>query len=75
MLKIVHSGVRLPDLVGVFAFFSGGSVGKEFTRNAGLGLIPRLGRSLGEGNGYPLQYSDLEKPMGCIVHGVTNSGT
>ena len=75
MLKIVHSGVRLPDLVGVSAFFSGGSVGREFTRNAGLGLIPRLGRSLGEGNGYPLQYSGLEKPMDCIVHGVTKSGT
>ena len=36
--------------------FPGGSDGKEFTCNAGdLGLIPGLGRSLGEGNGYPLQ--------------------
>ena len=33
-------------------------------RNAGdLGSIPRLGRSLGEGNGNPLQYSCLENPM------------
>ena len=30
----------------------------------GLGLIPGLGRSLGEGNGNPLQYSCLENPMG-----------
>ena len=36
--------------------FPGGSVGKESTCNAGdLGLIPRLGRSLGEGNSYLLQ--------------------
>jgi len=40
--------------------FSGGSNGKESTCNAGdLGLIPGLGRSPGEGNGYPLQYSCL----------------
>ena len=38
--------------------FPGGSVNKETTCNAGnLGLIPVLGRSLGEGIGYPLQYS------------------
>ena len=39
-----------------FLAFPGGLEGKEFTCNAGdLGLIPRLGRSPGEGNGYPLQ--------------------
>ena len=38
--------------------FPESSVGKEFTCNAGdPGLIPRLGRSPGEGIGYPLQYS------------------
>ena len=38
-----------------------GSVGKESACNAGdLGLIPGLGRSHGEGNSYPLQYSGLE---------------
>ena len=38
--------------------FPGGSDGKESACNAGdLGLIPGLGRSLGEGNDYPLQYS------------------
>ena len=39
-----------------------GSVGKESTCNGGdLGLIPQLGRSPGEGKGYTLQYSGLEK--------------
>ena len=38
-----------------------------------LGSIPGLGRSPGEGKGYPLQYSGLENPMECIVHGVTKS--
>ena len=40
-----------------------------------LGLIPGLGRSPGEGKGYPLQYSGLENPMDCIVHGVAKSWT
>ena len=49
--------------------FSWGSACKESTCNAGdLGLIPGLGRSPGEGNGYPLQYSGLENSMDCIVH-------
>ena len=47
--------------------FPGGSVVKNPPANAGdardLGLIPGLGRSPGEGNGYPLQYSCLENPM------------
>ena len=44
--------------------FPGGPDGKESTCNAGdLGLIPGLGRSPGEGKGYPLQYSCLENPM------------
>ena len=43
-------------------------------------LIPGLGRSLGEGNGNPLQYSCLENPMDrgawwAIVHGVAKSQT
>ena len=36
-------------------------------------MIPSLGRSLGEGKGYPLQYSGLENSVDCIVHGVTES--
>ena len=38
-------------------------------------MIPGLGRSPGEGKGYPLQYSGLENSMDCIVHGVTKSQT
>jgi len=42
-----------------------GSDGKESACDAGhLGLIPRLGRSPGKGNGCPLQYSCLENFMG-----------
>ena len=60
----------------VFWGFPGGSAGEEFTCNAGnLGLIPGLGRSPGEGNHYPLQYSSLENSMDCIVHGVAESWT
>ena len=54
------------------------SVGKESTCNArDLGLIPGLGRSPGEGKGYPLKYSGLENSMDCIciAHGVTKSRT
>ena len=44
--------------------FPGGSDGKESACNAGdLDSIPGSGRSSGEGNGNPLQYSCLENPM------------
>ena len=50
--------------------FPYGSAGKEFACNVGdLSSIPGLGRSLGGGNCYPLQYSGLENSM--VVHGVT----
>ena len=56
--------------------FPGGSAGKEPIFNAGdLGSIPGLGRSPGEGPGYPFQYSGLENPIDCIVHGVAKSQT
>ena len=56
--------------------FPCGSAGKESTCNAGdLGSIPGLGRSPGEGKGYPLQYSGLENSTDCIVHGVAKSQT
>ena len=61
--------------------FPHSSVGKESACNAGdLGSIPGLGRSPGEGNGNPLQYSSLENSMDrgawwAIVHGVTKSRT
>ena len=58
-----------------------GSFGKESACNAGdLGSVPGLGRSLGEGNSNPLQYSCLESPMDrgawwATVHGVAKSWT
>jgi len=53
-----------------------GSLGKESTCNVGdLGSIPGLGRSPGEGKGYPLQYSGLENSMNHTVHGLTKSQT
>ena len=55
--------------------FPCGSAGKESTCNAGdLGSIPGLGRSPGEGKGYPLQSSGLENSMDYI-HGVAKSQT
>ena len=59
--------------------FPSGSDGKESTCNAGdLGSIPGSGRSPGEGNGNPLQYSCLENSMDggawrAAVHGVTET--
>ena len=61
--------------------FPGSSDHKESACNArDPGLIPGLGRSPGEGNGYPLQYSCLENSMDrrawqATVHGVTKSRT
>ena len=53
-----------------------GSPSKESACNAGdLGSISVLGRSPGEGKGYPLQYSGLENSMDCIVYGVSKSWT
>ena len=50
--------------------FPCGSAGKESACNKeDLGWIPGLGRSPGEGKGYPLQYSGLENSMDCIVCG------
>ena len=52
----------------------GSWAGKESACNVGdLGSILGLGRSPGEGKGYPLQYSGLENSMDCTVHGVTES--
>ena len=65
-LKTTYTSLGFPD----------SSVGKESTCSAGdLGSIPGLGRSPGEGKGYPLQYSGLENSMDCVGHGVTKSQT
>ena len=59
-----------------FSGFPGGSDGKESTCNAGdPGLIPGLGRSPGEGNGNPLQYSCLENPMEEEPGGLQSMGS
>ena len=56
--------------------FPDSSVGKESACSAGdPGSIPGLGKSSGEGKGYPLQCSGLENSMDCIVHGVAKSQT
>ena len=64
--------------------FPSGAVVRNSPANAGdtrdTGLIPGLGRSLGVGNGNPLQYSCLENSMDreawrAVVHGVTKSRT
>ena len=69
--------IRLLDIYVMC--FPGGSDGKESACNAGApGLIPRSGRSRGEGNDNPLQYSCLENSMNrgawrAAVHGITKS--
>ena len=61
------NGVPLPSLAPFLLsakYFPGGSDDKKSACNVGdLGLIPELGRSPGEGNSYPLQYSGLENSM------------
>ena len=74
------SSPRIPSL-NVF-FFPGGTSGKEFSSSAGdagdMGLISGSGKSPGEGNDNPLQYSCLENSMDrgvwqATVHGVAKS--
>ena len=65
--------------------FPGGANGKELVCQCSLGigdtcLIPGSGRSPGEGNGYPLQYSCVENPIDrgawrATAHGVAQSQT
>ena len=58
--RFAGKGIGYP----VFLGFPGGSDGEEFTCNSGdLSSVPGLGRSPGEGNGNPFQYSYLENPM------------
>ena len=69
----------LVNNLSIYMGFSGGSDSKESACNTrDLGLIPESGRSPGEGNGYPLQYSYLENSMDrgawqAMVHGTTKS--
>ena len=68
--SLIRVGLR--EIMG----FPGGSEGKASACSAGdPGSIPMLGRSPGEGNGYPLQYCGLKNSMDCIVHGVAELDT
>ena len=59
-----------------FGSFPGGSDGKESAHKAGdPGVIPELGRSPGEGNGNPLQYSCLENFMDREPGGLYSLGS
>ena len=63
----------IPAISCIWGVLSGGSAGKESACNVGdLGSILGLGRSSGEGKGYPLQCSSLENSMGT-VHGVAKN--
>ena len=64
-------------MMGIFnTFILGGSDSKESACNAGdTNLIPGSGRSSGEGNGFPLQYSCLENPMDREACGVAKIQT
>ena len=76
--------IQVPTFIVYFIVhqgFPGGSDGKESACSVGdLGSVPELGRSPGEGNGYPLQYSCLENPTDrgdwqTTVHGVSKGQT
>ena len=81
LITFLHCFVRSSMWVGLLLlswapFVELGSAGKESTCNVGdLCSIPGLGRSPGEGKGYPLQYSGLKNSMDCRVHGVAKSWT
>ena len=71
---------RNPNILVNVLYNPFSSVGKEYACNAGdPGLIPGLGRSLGDGNGNPLQYSCMENSMDggawqVTVYGVARVG-
>ena len=77
----MHKGFCSINLGTTSSFFSGGSEVKASACNVGdLGSIPGSGKSTGEGNGNPLQYSCLENPMDggawwALVHEVAKSRT
>ena len=60
----IYIYIHICICIGIVFLFPGGSDGKASAYNArDPGSIPGLGRSSGEGNGNPLQYSCLENPM------------
>ena len=73
---VAKSRTQLSDFHFTSLHFTCGSAGKESSCTAGdLGSIPGLGRSPGEGKGYPLHYFGLENSADCIDHGLTESRT
>ena len=78
-IAIKHTYFNITVVLYYILGFPRSSVGKESPCNAGdLGSIPGTGRSSGEGNGHPPQYSCLENPMDggslwATVHEVTES--
>ena len=76
-LAILLSSVPFLQIKLYWSIVACGSPGKESACNAGdLGSIPGLGRSPGEGIGYPLQYSSiLAWRIPRAVHGVAKSQT
>ena len=90
MLLALHSKRDFADVIRIKMFFNGklswiiwnrskvGSVVKNLTASAGdagdMGLIPRLGKSAGGGNGNPLQYSCLGNPMDRGAWGLCSPG-
>ena len=85
-IKLLYMSLRLlcrhfSCFIYIHMGFPNGSDGKASAHSAGdPGLIPELGRSPGEGNGNPLQYSCLENSMDrgawqATVHGVTHTHT
>ena len=73
----MHTHARVhTHTINTYIWLLGSSAGKDSAYIVGdLGSISGLGKSPGEGNGYPLQYSGLENSMDCIVHGVAKSRT
>ena len=65
-LTLYSVGLHLLSLQQAFPCHSAGKESACSVRD--LGSIPGLGRSPGEGNGYPLQYSGLENSMVHMVH-------
>ena len=78
-ISVSNQHIVLPKLTQYYTSivgFLGGSDGKESACNTGdMGLIPGLGRSPREGNGYPLEYSCLENSTDRGAHRVTQSRT
>ena len=80
LVKVLVEGTEHSTLYrGIATDFPGGSDGKEYACNVGdPGLIPKSGRSPGEGNSSPFQYSCLKNSMDrgtwwATAHGVAKT--